>query len=77
MKYIAICKALYDYKTTNREEISFNVDDVLYILDNSDPDWYKAQIKTPPDQDVGAIGLVPSNYIEKVLIHLNVKKKEN
>ncbi|KAI8380209.1 hypothetical protein BD560DRAFT_365520 [Blakeslea trispora] len=66
MKYIAICKALYDYKTANREEISFNADDVLYILDNSDPGWYKAQIKTPPDQDIGAIGLVPSNYIEKV-----------
>ncbi|RCH93281.1 cytoskeletal protein binding protein, partial [Rhizopus stolonifer] len=66
MKYVAICKALYEYKAQNHQELSFNTDDILYILENSDPDWYKAQLKTPPEQDVGPIGLVPSNYIEKI-----------
>ncbi|OBZ83685.1 Actin cytoskeleton-regulatory complex protein SLA1, partial [Choanephora cucurbitarum] len=65
MKYIGIYRALYDYKAQQPEEISFNLDNLLYILDNSDPNWYKAQLKTPPDHDVGPIGLVPSNYIEK------------
>ncbi|KAI8351821.1 hypothetical protein EDC96DRAFT_577544 [Choanephora cucurbitarum] len=65
MRYIGIYKALYDYKAQQREEISFNLDNILYILDNSDPNWYKAQLKTPPEHAVGPVGLVPSNYIEK------------
>jgi hypothetical protein len=68
MKYIAICIALYDYQSQNDEEISFNADDILYILDKEDPDWYKAQLKTPTEaaDANGPIGLIPANYVENV-----------
>ncbi|KAL0143009.1 SH3 domain-containing protein, partial [Mucor lusitanicus] len=67
MKYVAICSALYDYQAqVDDEELSFNADDILYILENSDPDWYKAQLKVPSAPDGGPIGIIPSNYVEKV-----------
>lgn len=67
MKYVAICVALYDYQAqVDDEELSFNADDVLYILENNDPDWYKAQLKVPSAPDGGPIGIIPSNYVEKV-----------
>ena len=65
MKYSAICIALYDYQAQGDEEISFSADSVLYILDKEDPDWYKAQLKVPVNQD-GPVGLIPANYIENV-----------
>lgn len=67
MKYVAVCTALYDYQAQqDGEELSFNTNDTLYILDNKDPDWHKAQLKVPANQDIGPIGLIPSNYVEKV-----------
>ncbi|OAD07595.1 hypothetical protein MUCCIDRAFT_130893, partial [Mucor lusitanicus CBS 277.49] len=64
--YVAICSALYDYQAqVDDEELSFNADDILYILENSDPDWYKAQLKVPSAPDGGPIGIIPSNYVEK------------
>ncbi|CAO3600027.1 unnamed protein product [Absidia cylindrospora] len=65
MKYITICKALYDYEPQTDEEVAFKEDDILYILENDDPDWWKAQLKTASFDQVGPIGLVPSNYIDE------------
>lgn len=64
MKYIDICIALYDYQSQSNEELSFNTNDTLYILDKDSSDWYKAQLKTKNAD--GPTGLVPANYIEKV-----------
>ncbi|KAG1499753.1 hypothetical protein G6F47_001851 [Rhizopus delemar] len=63
MKYIDLCVALYDYHSQDNEELSFKANDVLYILNKDNSDWYKAQLKSN-DGD-GTVGLVPSNYIEK------------
>ncbi|KAI9498459.1 hypothetical protein BDB00DRAFT_449648 [Zychaea mexicana] len=66
MKYTAVCKALYDYKAQSDEELTFSEDNILYILDkDDDPDWWKAQLKTPSLDQVGPIGLVPANYIDE------------
>lgn len=66
MKYINICKALYDYEKQNDEEITFKEDDILYIIETDDPDWWKAQLKIPSLDQAGPVGLVPSNYVEEV-----------
>ncbi|KAI7890538.1 uncharacterized protein EV154DRAFT_444474, partial [Mucor mucedo] len=63
MKYIDICSALYDYQAQSKEEISFQAQDILYILDKSDVDWYKAQLKVQSLD--GPTGLIPANYLEK------------
>ncbi|CAG8743870.1 45816_t:CDS:10, partial [Gigaspora margarita] len=70
LNYVSICIALYDYTAQNDDEISFKEDDILYILENDDEEWWKAKLKieksegdenTQEDQ----IGLVPSNYIQE------------
>ncbi|GAA5879139.1 hypothetical protein JCM16303_001313 [Sporobolomyces ruberrimus] len=50
-------KALYAYVATSEDEISFEEEESLKIVDTSDESWYKAE------KD-GVIGLVPSTYIE-------------
>ncbi|CAG8513808.1 2519_t:CDS:10, partial [Dentiscutata heterogama] len=64
-----ICIALYDYTAQNDDEISFKEDDILYILENDDEEWWKAKLKIEKNGDEnteeGQIGLVPSNYIQE------------
>ncbi|CAG8525283.1 6604_t:CDS:10, partial [Racocetra fulgida] len=65
-----ICIALYDYTAQNDDEISFKEDDILYILENDDDEWWKAKLKIEKSEDdenapEGPIGIVPSNYIQE------------
>ncbi|GAA5914800.1 actin cytoskeleton-regulatory complex protein PAN1 [Sporobolomyces salmoneus] len=50
-------KALYAYAATSEDEISFEEQEQLSIVDTSDESWFKAEKN-------GLIGLVPSTYIE-------------
>ena len=65
-----ICKALYAYETSNPEELAFQEDDTLYIIDaTSDPQWWLATIKTKhgePAPSTPPQGLIPSNYVQEV-----------
>jgi hypothetical protein len=66
MKYIDVCKALYDYEAGSEDELSFKEDDILYILERDDDDWWKAQLKLQQPDEVGPIGLIPANYASEV-----------
>ncbi|CAI5756710.1 unnamed protein product [Candida verbasci] len=63
-----IYKAIYDYHAQADEELSINVNDILYLLEKSDIDeWWKLKKRVLPSGDEVVdepIGLVPSNYIE-------------
>ncbi|ORX59383.1 hypothetical protein DM01DRAFT_1184680 [Hesseltinella vesiculosa] len=65
MKYINICKALYDYTPQADDELEIREDDVLYILENDDPEWLKAQLKSTSVDEIGPIGIVPANYVDE------------
>ncbi|CAG8560162.1 942_t:CDS:10 [Diversispora eburnea] len=67
LNYKSICIALYDYSAQNDDEISFKEDDVLYILENDDDEWWKAKLKIKEGEGEaeGPIGVVPSNYIQE------------
>jgi len=54
---VKIMRAVYDYTAEEEDELSFISGDILYILDMSDQDWWKARCK-------GKEGLVPSNMVE-------------
>ncbi|KAK0569100.1 cytoskeletal protein binding protein [Tilletia horrida] len=64
MAYVAYCKALYDYAAQAADELALAEDDVLYILENDDAEWWKAKLKKP-DSEEEAVGLVPANYVEE------------
>ncbi|KAJ9095800.1 hypothetical protein QFC19_007414 [Naganishia cerealis] len=67
MAYVAVAKALYDYEAQDpQDELSFKEDQVLYILEKEDDQWWKAKIKPGEDvEDTDKVGLVPSNYVEE------------
>jgi len=52
-----IMTAIHDYVANEADELSFKAGDIVYVLDMSETDWWKARIK-------GKEGQVPSNYLE-------------
>ncbi|KAF9129268.1 cytoskeletal protein binding protein, partial [Linnemannia schmuckeri] len=63
MPFLKICVALYDYEANTEEELTIKENDVLYILEDDDPEWWKAKLKTA-DPSENLIGLIPCNYVE-------------
>lgn len=57
----AIVKALYDYEAQRPDEMSFKQHDFLYVVDNSDQDWYLACNPLTESS-----GLVPVLYFEVI-----------
>ena len=57
---VKLMKAIFNYQAQEEDELSFSTGDHLYILDQTDTDWWKARRK-------GVEGLVPSNHVEEVL----------
>jgi len=57
---VKVMRALYDYTGEEEDELSFNAGDILYVVDSSDPDWWRARCK-------GQEGLIPSNMVENAV----------
>lgn len=55
-------RALYPFPTENNEELGFEQDEVLDIIEEppDDPEWYLAR------NSDGYLGLVPKNYVETI-----------
>lgn len=51
--------ALYPYQAARGDEVTFNAQDRIEILDKSDPNWFKVRVN-------GAVGMAPSNYIQLI-----------
>jgi hypothetical protein len=67
MGFLGIYRALYDYSPQAEAELGIAEGDLLYVLDKSnDDDWWKAKKRAGTEEDEEPVGLVPSNYIEKV-----------
>jgi SH3 domain len=58
-------RALYSYSAAIPEELSFSKGDVLAVLRLQDDGWWEAQIEKGR-QGVGMVGLVPSNYLQRL-----------
>jgi len=60
-----ICKVrtLYPFNSQSSEELSFEKDSILEIVDKpkDDPDWWQAR------KSSGEIGLVPRNYVDEIV----------
>ena len=64
MKYVQVCKALYDYEARTVDEITIHENDVLYVIEKEDDEWWRAELKSSDDSP--HIGLVPANYLAEV-----------
>jgi len=52
------CQALYQFNASHPHELSFNVGDVLNVLDGNGA-WWKAELR-------GQQGMIPSNYVQMI-----------
>ena len=59
-----IARALYSYTAAIPEELSFSKGDILAVLRLQDDGWWEAEI-SKGRQNIGAVGLVPSNYLQR------------
>lgn len=50
------CQGLYQFNASSPQELSFNVGDVLNVLDNNGS-WWRAELH-------GREGMIPSNYVQ-------------
>jgi hypothetical protein len=53
--------ALYDYTARAEDDLTFKKGDHLRVLNQSDGDWWQAQLVSS-----GRKGFIPSNYVAKV-----------
>lgn len=54
---VEVVRAMYHYEAQLADELTFEEGDLLYIIDKSNPDWWKAKCGNKT-------GLIPSNYVE-------------
>ncbi|TFK43561.1 hypothetical protein BDQ12DRAFT_675175 [Crucibulum laeve] len=72
-KYLAILKASYDYAPQSDDEIPIKEDQLLYLLEKVDEDWWKVKIKGDTQETDSPVGLVPAAYVEQAN-HTSVAK---
>lgn len=54
---VTVLRALYGYTAQQEDELTFSEGDILYLVDQTDQDWWKARCGMK-------VGLIPSNYVE-------------
>eukprot|EP00729_Bicosta_minor_P000949 gene949-22974_t len=54
-----VFQALYDYDARTDDDLSFRKGDMLNIINDSDGDWWQAELVTNPTHQ----GYIPSNYV--------------
>ncbi|KAJ2763538.1 cytoskeletal protein binding protein, partial [Coemansia nantahalensis] len=66
MPLIEVRRAIYAYTPADGDELALSEGDVLYIVDNDDPDWLQAKRKALAVDDPDEQGLVPANHTELI-----------
>ncbi|KAI0796812.1 hypothetical protein C8Q75DRAFT_802490 [Abortiporus biennis] len=64
--YLAVLKASYDYdpQPDAEDEIAVKENQVLFLLEKTDEEWWKVKVKTESQDEDGPSGLVPAAYVE-------------
>ncbi|KAJ3223556.1 Unconventional myosin-Ie [Clydaea vesicula] len=58
-KKLPSCKALYDYDSSEADELSFKAGDIITIINKDDEGWWTGNLR-------GKKGLFPANYTEPI-----------
>ncbi|KAJ7507765.1 hypothetical protein B0H11DRAFT_1968579 [Mycena galericulata] len=64
--YLAVLKASYDYEPDEgaEDEISIKENQILFLKERVDQDWWKVKIKGASQEEDSPVGLVPAAYVE-------------
>ncbi|KAF4574647.1 cytoskeletal protein binding protein [Pleurotus pulmonarius] len=64
-EYLAVLKASYDYvPQTDEDEIAIKENQILFLIEKVDDDWWKVKIKGSTQDEDSPVGLVPAAYVE-------------
>jgi hypothetical protein len=69
MPFLDIARAIFAYTAASTDELNIEENDLLYVLEKGEDDWWKVKKKVNGDDD-GPVGLVPRNYLEEVPFHI-------
>ncbi|KAG6900949.1 hypothetical protein C0993_004386 [Termitomyces sp. T159_Od127] len=64
-QYLAVLKASYDYKPQSEDEIAITEDQILFLKERVDDDWWRVKVKGDPQDGNAPVGLVPAAYVEQ------------
>ncbi|KAJ3554220.1 hypothetical protein NM688_g3224 [Phlebia brevispora] len=73
--YLAVLKASYDYdpQPDAEDELAIKENQLLFLLERTDDDWWRVKIKPDSQDEDAPSGLVPSAYVEPAP-HISVVK---
>lgn len=63
--YHAVLKASYDYSPQSDDDIALTADQLLFLIEKVDDEWWKVKVKTDSQDTDSPIGLVPAAYVEQ------------
>ncbi|KAF8558937.1 hypothetical protein OG21DRAFT_1503895 [Imleria badia] len=64
-EYLAVLKASYDYAPQSEDEIAIKENQIVFLLEKTDDDWWKVKIKGGSQDEDSPSGLVPAAYVEQ------------
>ncbi|OAX41347.1 hypothetical protein K503DRAFT_512190 [Rhizopogon vinicolor AM-OR11-026] len=64
-EYLAVLKASYDYDPQSEEELAITENQIVFLLERTDDDWWKVKIKGESQEQDSPSGLVPAAYVEQ------------
>ncbi|RDB22766.1 Actin cytoskeleton-regulatory complex protein SLA1 [Hypsizygus marmoreus] len=63
--FLAVLKASYDYDPQSDDEIAIKEDQLIFLKEKVDDDWWKVKVKGDTQDDDTPVGLVPAAYVEQ------------
>ncbi|KAH7916094.1 hypothetical protein BJ138DRAFT_996415 [Hygrophoropsis aurantiaca] len=66
-EYLAVLKASYDYEpqADSEDEIAVKENQIVFLLEKTDDDWWKVKIKGDSQDEDSPSGLIPAAYVEQ------------
>ncbi|KAG1754074.1 uncharacterized protein EDB91DRAFT_435371 [Suillus paluster] len=63
--YLAVLKAFYDYEPQSEDELAITENQIVFLLERTDDDWWKVKIKGDSQEEDSPSGFVPAAYVQQ------------
>lgn len=63
-EYLAVLKVAYDYEPQSEDEVAIKENQIVFLLEKTDDDWWKVRPRSDSQSEEAPSGLVPAAYVE-------------